>query len=44
MNSEKNDPCTGHKLNNQQVLSSLIRDFEGISLARLEETKAQLMT
>lgn len=44
MNFQRKDPSEGNEQNDHTILSSLIAEFKGISLAGLEETKAQLLT
>jgi len=44
MNFQWNEPGRGNKQSDHSILSSLIAEFESISLAGLEETKAQLLT
>lgn len=44
MNFSYEDSSPGHRQHDRTVLSSLIDEFEGISLTGLEETKAQLLT
>jgi len=44
MNFQREDPCLGNEQDDCSDLSSLIAEFEGISLAGLEETRAQLLT